>query len=931
MSEACADIWAAIITNKIYPTSHDKIWKIGEDIVLPASGKTCVRNLADPTDVTAVTQMFSNNCQSTAGTAYECSGVISHWFYLLTHGYSWTGCDGMCYTFPALPMDSAAKLLYYCETTNFFSGMEYSDICQATLNAAVNFSDPESIRVSILGAWNVVGVKPLVTGIGEFGLSYSSVNDRSYYVDKDLVVDSLRTLTIRGTVHFCDTCSVIIYPGSKLVIEGGRLTNACPNDLWQGIEVVGDRTKRQLAQYQGTVELRNGATIENAHCAIRTGLAGEAGYATAGGIIRAEDAHFVNNRRSVDFLSYTNHALNGGVANNQSYFSNCSFTVNDNNLFSQNSVSFIDHVTLWDVRGIDFNGCTFGNATTTQGDRRHAIYAEDAGFTVDKRCTDPIINPNTCTCNTFVRSEFSGFTTAIEVNTTGEQAPVKVDFANFINNVTAMCNNGNNYASFTRCDYNMTNAPYIMVNNGLVLNGCSGYKVEENRFHKPSKNNGFTSTGICVIENGVTNNSIYRNTFDTLDYGIHVTGINGDVWGGLQMTAGKHRSNTYGIYITTGATVCPWQGSLSKGADNRFFGAQTSSLYNLGCTQLTYYHSSDSVSFFLVNPMGVYAESNLAATNPCTSTLCSGGLPPFPFTDFQSGMNAYTSALVGNANADETGMDVVETQNFASPQQDTNETLAGMRRSLSETYYEAVRALMSDTVLDLSQLEQWHAAAQPIADPYSLTETRFMMGYDEPFLADAENAELANYAEFHAMKLALRINDDAVGANNYSPLQPGGHINWYALTPAQIAQLQTIAERNTGRASVMAKGVLCFFFGICYDDPVETQDFASLQRGDDGNDTTTTHAKRATTDIAGDAALTVYPNPTDDLLYIELIGAGIATVALYDLQGRTVTGVGDTPQQGTATINMRNIPAGVYILHVTDGDRKEYQQKIVRR
>ena len=143
--------------------------------------------------------------------------------------------------------------------------------------------------------------------------------------------------------------------------------------------------------------------------------------------------------------------------------------------------------------------------------------------------------------------------------------------------------------------------------------------------------------------------------------------------------------------------------------------------------------------------------------------------------------------------------------------------------------------------------------------------------------------------------------------------------------------MQTIAERNTGRASVMAKGVLCFFFGICYDDPVETQDFASLQQGDDGNDTATTHAKRATTDIAGDAALTVYPNPTDDLLYIELSGAGIANIALYDLQGRVVE-TGHAPSlRGTATINMRNIPAGVYVLHVTDGDGKEYRQKVVRR
>jgi hypothetical protein len=257
---------------------------------------------------------------------------------------------------------------------------------------------------------------------------------------------------------------------------------------------------------------------------------------------------------------------------------------------------------------------------------------------------------------------------------------------------------------------------------------------------------------------------------------------------------------------------------------------------------------------------------------------------------------------------------------------------------LSETYYTAVRGLLADTVLDLSELEQWHTAAQPIADPYSLTETRFMMGYSEPFVADADDAELANYAEFHAMKLALRGQYDNTDNqdNNISPA-----INWYALTDLQIAQLRTIAERNAGRASVMAKGILCFFHGICYED-----EWAEVgqETGDtsETGDTMETRAKHAAmvTD-ASDASLRVYPNPTGDLLSIEMDGAGIVNVALYDLQGRPVgannhsplrTGANDTPLPGTsATMDLHDIPAGVYILRVTATDGHEHHQKIVKR
>jgi len=733
-----------------------------------------------------------------------------------------------------------------------------------------------------------------------------------------IVVDSLATLTITGTLHCSSSARLIVRPGGKLVIDGGTLTSACDGEMWQGIEVVGDRTKRQLAQYQGIVELRNGATIENAHCGIRTGLQGDASYATTGGIIRAEDAYFINNRRSVEFLSYTNHALNGSVTNNQSYFTGCSFTVNDDNLFSQGNGQFIDHVTLWEVRGIAFNGCTFENATTAQGDRRHAIYAEDAGFTVDKRCTDPVYNPSTCTCNAFVRSTFSGFAIAIEANTSGNQFPVKIDHSRFSENGTGVRINGNHFATVTRCDFDLTTNPqewrYLY---GLYLSGCSGFKVEANQFDGTVQYVDGITTGVYVNGSGSSVNSLYKNEFDNLSYGIHAYGNNS----GLQIRCNEFDGSGADIFVPSGSSIASSQGSLQTSAGNKFMQAYGYNIFNGGAQTITYYYKNSTTNSYaepVLNSSGVSVTPSNTANN-CASTLC-GITPldptPFQLAGFQSDMNAYTTAMAGNNDAD--GRDIaggtgVETQNFASLQQ-----------VLSETYYAAVRTLMSDSLLDLGTLEQWHAAAQPIADPYSLTETRFCEGYAETFVSDADDAEMANYAEFHAMKLALRVQNDNLDNQDNSGTP---FVNWYALTPAQIAQLQTIAERNTGRASVMAKGVLCFFYGICYEDDSLVDDNADNNAG--------TRAKRVTTDITDDAALTVYPNPTDDLLFVELRGAEIARVALYDLQGRMVTGAGahaGAPQQGTtATMNIRNVPAGVYLLRVTDMDGKEYHQKIVKR
>ena len=71
----------------------------------------------------------------------------------------------------------------------------------------------------------------------------------------------------------------------------------------------------------------------------------------------------------------------------------------------------------------------------------------------------------------------------------------------------------------------------------------------------------------------------------------------------------------------------------------------------------------------------------------------------------------------------------------------------------------------------------------------------------------------------------------------------------------------------------------------------------------------------------------VYPNPTSDLLHIELSGTEIANVTLYDLQGRIIY----SPNSPNSPINLRNVAAGVYVLRVTGADGHEYHQKIVKK
>ena len=77
------------------------------------------------------------------------------------------------------------------------------------------------------------------------------------------------------------------------------------------------------------------------------------------------------------------------------------------------------------------------------------------------------------------------------------------------------------------------------------------------------------------------------------------------------------------------------------------------------------------------------------------------------------------------------------------------------------------------------------------------------------------------------------------------------------------------------------------------------------------------------------SSFTVYPNPAGEVVYVELDGTEIAQTVLYDLQGRMV--YSQTPQNSpVATLNLRDLPAGVYLLHVTDTNGKEYWRKIIK-
>jgi len=230
---------------------------------------------------------------------------------------------------------------------------------------------------------------------------------------------------------------------------------------------------------------------------------------------------------------------------------------------------------------------------------------------------------------------------------------------------------------------------------------------------------------------------------------------------------------------------------------------------------------------------------------------------------------------------------------------------------------------MLDSLTDMSTLAEWHATASVFADPYSWSETMYQMNETADYanIVTDDTAERDNYASFRALK------------SECASLTSEKGVNWYAMSEEQIERLIQIAELNTGRTSVMAKGILCFFFNICYEEE-ETMDTynATCQETGLPNTYMESEEKMSTFDNQENmhaSGLIIYPNPANQTFTISFSEAqeNVKQVRIINMQGKVVLSQ-ENPSNNT--VNIANLPVGMYVVRVLGQSGKEYAVKLVK-
>ncbi|NOY49464.1 MAG: hypothetical protein GXO88_02700, partial [Chlorobi bacterium] len=374
----------------------------------------------------------------------------------------------------------------------------------------------------------------------------------------DVIIPPGITYTVKGTVKMGTGCRIVVQRGAKLIVDGGTLTNACP-DFWEGIDVWGNSNAVQDTINQGWVILKNNALVQYARQAITT-VKNENGLMDityAGGVVQADDATFLNNRVSVVFHPYPKSYAMFPLMNNASYFKKCTFEYDGAYLAFDNKP--LVHMVLNEVMGILLESNVFENSIIP-----HDIDYDKRGTGIEAWNSGFLVKASSVTGlgNTFSKLNYGIKSYAY----TNSNRLIEIEGNTFNNNNTACYLSAENNCAVNGNIFNGNPAnPFVNTNTtGLYLDNCTGYQVEENTFYSNDNpqsaiNRAVVHIGLVVNNSGPEDNMIYKNNFHNLRYATIAQNHNRDKGRqtGLQYKCNVFQDNYQDIAVT-------WDGAPSS-------------------------------------------------------------------------------------------------------------------------------------------------------------------------------------------------------------------------------------------------------------------------------------------------------------------------------------------------------------------------------
>ncbi|MDG2432102.1 M4 family metallopeptidase [Flavobacterium sp.] len=166
MNEGFSDIWGACV--EYFAAPGKSTWLIGEDIERRA-GSAALRSMSDPKsegqpDTYGGTYWKTINCGTPTQANDYCgvhtnSGVLNHWFYILSIGKSGTNDIGSSYNVTGISIDKAARIAYRLESVYLSANSTFANARTYGIQSAVElYGEGSPEVVATTNAFYAVGV-----------------------------------------------------------------------------------------------------------------------------------------------------------------------------------------------------------------------------------------------------------------------------------------------------------------------------------------------------------------------------------------------------------------------------------------------------------------------------------------------------------------------------------------------------------------------------------------------------------------------------------------------------------------------------------------------------------------------------------------------------------------------------------------------------
>lgn len=761
----------------------------------------------------------------------------------------------------------------------------------------------------------------------------SSTTWNSPVESKDnIVIKSGNTLYVNANLYMEADRKIIVEPNARLVVQNGAIITSNCGQFWDGIEVWGNSSLPQQFINQGMVTLSGGASIQNAKNAIRVWKPND--WNSMGGIVQADKASFINNKRDVEFMPYSTQG-SGSTQDNISYFSECQFETN--NSYLGETVS--PHVSMYKVEGVRFEACDFLDSRNVDISlKEKGIHALDSKFSV----TGKFIGTTSAQVDyyddlLFDPSTFTNLTHGVWSGLATTQFAFTVDQCSFTDCEYGVVLSNSNNGVVTRNYFNRTEgSEWFSYQYDIYTDESTAYTIQGNIIEKEPDAD--PVIGVMNENSGHDNNEVRRNIIQFVDHGVYSYGKNKNDLTGHLSAGLEYLCNTYYenltqdqlfVEINSGDGVKTNQGKPSSPAGNVFTSGSGGFLnINSQLSTSTRYHYYSNAPFNNQYPASVTSNVPLYATtteNGCRSIfekINPGGSGEGEGKAFFKSPNTTSSLTTEFNHLQETLTKKVQdlsNEKEAERIESLEYEILWLKREMNRLENLLIKdALLSDASVNSDQLVEWTEKKDGMYTHQQLSDFYWSQNDLEQWDQHLKSVQMIGeemlegdlkqeYLDFESFKRSL-----ATFTNENSIIE--------GLNSDAEVFLRSEATSKTGIAQKQAENLLCFFLGECPQAPLPI-----ISEGEATKNETSENVM----EMEESDNLSISPNPSVTEIRISLDTDALPmTIQILDPTGKELIYI--ESYQNDRLIDISEYESGVYFVLVQDQAGKQHMKRLIK-